>query len=126
MEQQVKSLMSKFNHATNLFGIDTKDYNYEKMSDAYNDQNFKDHTFNVYGLFINKGGKFQPHPVAIVDIENKIAVDLPSHLTDDIQQMLDNEEIVQYIKQGHCGFKINTYFSNTWKKEFYGVEWLDI
>lgn len=124
--EQVKNLMSKFNHGNNVFGIDTKDYDFEKIEDAYNDDHFADHTFNVYGLFINKGGKYQPHPVAIVDTENKIAVDLPSHLTDDVQQMLDNDEIIQYIKDGHCGFKIEPYFSKNWKKNFYGVQWLDI
>lgn len=124
--EQVKNLMNKFNHGNNVFGIDTKDYDFEKMEDAFNDDHFKDHTFNVYGLFINKGGKYQPHPVAIVDIQNKIAVDLPSHLTDDVQQMLDSDEIIQYIKDGHCGFKIEPYFSKNWKKSFYGVQWLDL
>ncbi len=124
--EQNKNLMSKFNHGNNIFGIDTSDFQFEKLADAYNDDHFADHTFNVQGLFINKGGKFQPHPVAIVDKENKIAVDLPSHLTDDVQTMLDDNEIIEYIKQGHCGFKIEPYYSNTWKKQFYGVQWLDV
>lgn len=123
----MSNLMSKFNHGNNVFGIDVSGYNFIKLSEAYQDEKmFPEHMLSVYGLFINKKGKFQPHPVAIVDTDHKVAVDLPSHLTDDVQNMLDSDEIVNYIKDGHCGIKIEPYFSSTWKKNFYGVQWLDI
>lgn len=116
----VKGLMQQFNHS-NIFGIDTTNYNWVDLKTLFDTDPEKQ--YKVLGLFTSNGGKFGTEPVAIVD---GFLVNLPRHLLDAIQQMLDSDEIVQYIKDGHVAFTIYEYHSNKYNRDAYSIEWLDI
>lgn len=116
----LKGLMQQFNH-NNIFDVDTTNFKWVDLKTLYNTDPEKG--YQVLGLFTNNGGKFGTEPVAIVD---GFLVNLPRHLLDAVQQMLDSDEIVQYIKDGHVAFKIYEYHSNKYNRDAYSIEWLDI
>ena len=116
----LKGLMQQFNH-NNIFDVDTTAYKWVDLKTLFDTDPEKQ--YKVLGLFTNNGGKFGTEPVAIVD---GFLVNLPRHLLDAVQQMLDSDEIVQYIKDGHVAFKIYEYHSNKYNRDAYSIEWLDI
>ena len=125
MEQTIqtnpmKGLMQKFNH-NNIFDVDTKDFKWVDLKTLYNTDPHAEH--KVLGFFTNSKGKFGTEPVAIID---GFLVNLPRHLLDTINQMLDDNEVIEYIKDGHVGFTIYEYHSNTYDKDAYSVTWLDL
>ena len=122
-EQQnvsLKGLMQRFNH-NNIFDVETSGFKWVDLKTLYDTDPEKQ--YKVLGLFTNNSGKFGTEPVAIVD---GFLVNLPRHLLVPVQQMLDSDEIIQYIKDGHCGFKIYQYHSSRYNKDAFSIEWLDI
>ena len=115
------SLMSKFNN-TNVFGIDTSDYKYTNLTTLYNTD--PDTKHKVLGLFINTKGKYGAEPNAI--IENNLIVNLPRHLLETVNELLDDDRYIDYIKAGHVGFTIYQYHSSKYNKDAYSVTWLDL
>ena len=116
----LKGLMQQFNH-NNIFDVDTTGYSWVDLKKLFDTDPEKQ--YKVLGLFTNNGGKCGTEPVAII---NGFLVNLPRHLLDAVQQMLDSNEIVQYIKDGHVAFKIYEYHSNKYNRDAFSIEWLDI
>lgn len=111
-------LMSKYNKGSIDWGMDTKDFPYVKLSVMKVGE-----IFDVNGLFINSKGNYGSHAVAI---SGNTLVDLPSHLTEAVQNMLQDMEVVDAIKAGKVQAKVKTYnASNFGNKECFSVEWLD-
>jgi len=116
-----QGLMSRFNN-TNVFGIDTSDYKYVGLKELFDTDPEAHH--KVLGFFVNSKGKFGPEPNAIID--NKLIVNLPRHLLDTVNELLDDDKYIEYIKQGHVAFNVYQYHSNKYNKDAYSVTWLDI
>lgn len=112
-------LMSRFNH-TNIFDVDTRDFKWVKLETLYNTD--PDKTYTLLGLF-TKGSKFGKEPDAIID---GFKVNLPRHLLDTVEDMLDDNQVIEAIKAGKVGFKVYSYHSNTYNKDAYSVTWLDL
>ena len=53
-------------------------------------------------------------------------VDLPAHLTEDVKLMLQDQEVVEAIKNNKVGFIVQEYEQKKYKKLCYGVKWEDI
>lgn len=119
--EPLKGLMSRFNNS-NVFGIDTTGYKYVGLEELHNTN--PDATHKILGLFINNKGKFGAEPNAIID--HKIIVNMPRHLLDTVNELLDDNKYIEYIRQGHVAFKVYQYHSNKYNKDAYSVTWLDI
>ena len=74
----------------------------------------------VQALYINTKGKYGDNPVALV---NGNLVNLPSHLTNTVKEMLKDEELIQAINDNLFGFTIYRYEKNG--KLGYSVNWVD-
>ena len=116
-----QGLMSRFNN-TNVFGIDTTNYKYVGLKELFDTDPDAHHL--VLGFFVNTKGKFGPEPNAIID--NKLIVNLPRHLLETVNELLDDDKYIEYIKQGHVAFTVYQYHSNKYNKDAYSVTWLDI
>ena len=114
-----QGLMSRFNH-NNFFNVDTKDFKWVDLETLFNTDPDKQYT--LLGLFV-KGGKFGKEPDAII---NGFKVNLPRHLLDTVNDMLDDNQVIEAIKAGKVGFKIYSYHSSTYNKDAYSVTWLDL
>ena len=113
--------VAKFNN-NNVFGIDTTNYKYVNLNTLYDTDPTAQH--KVLGFFVNSKGKFGAEPNAI--LENNLIVNLPRHLLDTVNQMLDDNRYIEYIKEGHVGFTIYQYHTNKYNKDAYSVTWLDL
>ena len=78
----------------------------------------------VLGLFVNTKGKYGAEPNAI--IENNLIVNLPRHLLETVNELLDDDRYIDYIKAGRVGFSIYQYHSTKYNKDAYSVTWLDL
>lgn len=112
-------LMSRFNH-TNIFDVDTKNFKWVNLETLFNTD--PDKTYTLLGLF-TKGSKFGKEPDAIIQ---GFKVNLPRHLLDTVEDMLDDNQVIEAIKAGKVGFKVYSYHSNTYNKDAYSVTWLDL
>lgn len=116
-----QGLMSRFNN-TNVFGIDTSNYKYVGLKELFDTDPDAHH--KVLGFFVNTKGKFGAEPNAITD--NKLIVNLPRHLLETVNELLDDDKYIEYIKQGHVAFTVYQYHSSKYNKDAYSVTWLDI
>ena len=72
------SFAQKYNKGNIIFDIDITDFNFIKLEDIYS--LYGKNVIKVDGLYINKKGNYNPHPVGI-NIEEKMLIDLPQHMT---------------------------------------------
>ena len=112
-------LMSRFNH-NNIFDVNSRDFKWVDLETLFNTDPDKQYT--LLGLF-TKGSKFGKEPDAIID---GFKVNLPRHLLDTVNDMLDDNQVIEAIKAGKVGFKIYSYHSSTYNKDAYSVTWLDL
>ena len=81
------------------WGVDTKDFEYFKLSDLY-EMNGADATYLLKGVFINKNKpekqlkEFGASPVGI--LEDKL-VNLPNHMLEEVEGILKDEEDIESI-----------------------------
>ena len=75
----------------------------------------------LQALYINTKGKYGDNPIALV---NGNFVNLPSHLTGTVKEMLKDKELIEAINDDLFGFTIYHYDENG--KQGYSVNWVDI
>lgn len=108
------------------WGVDTKDFEYFKLSDLY-EMNGDDATYVLKGLFINKNKpekqlkEFGASPVGI--LEDKL-VNFPNHMLEEVEGILKDEEDIESIINGEAVFKIRQYESHA--KTCYGIDWQEV
>ena len=88
-------------------------------------EKFGAHVVKTAGLYINKTGNYNSHPVAII-ADEKILLDLPSHMTDTVNEVLKDSESIDLIKKGLVGLKAHEYVDKTYHKRCVGFEWCDL
>ena len=113
----------KYNKKASVFDVETKDFAFATLSELYSI--CKDTVYVLDGLYINDGGKYDAHPVAVLSDE-RLLVDLPSHMTDTVKDVLKDAESIDLIKKGCVGFKIRQYTAKKYSKTCYSVEWVDL
>lgn len=118
----MKSFASKYNKTT--FDINTKEFSYVKLADIYNSKKEGgcDVIHKIDGLYIHTS-KLGDSPV-IIDAKNKRLVNLPTHTSDTIREILSDYEAVETIKAGKVGYTIYEYESHG--KKCYATHFVDI
>ena len=116
-------LMDKYNKGGIRFNVDIEGFTFCNLKDLYD--RVKDELIPINGIYINTKGRFDNHPVAIVSAYS-LLVDLPPHLTADVEEMLKDEEVVDAIRNNKVGFTIHEYTQETYNKKCYGIHWEDI
>ena len=108
------------------WGIDTKDFEYFKLSDLY-EMNGKDEIYILKGLFINKNKpekqlkEYGASPVGI--LEDKL-INLPNHMLEEVEGILKDEEDITSIMNGEARFKIREY--EKFSKKCYVIDWQEV
>nr|DAI10662.1 MAG TPA: putative single-stranded DNA-binding protein [Caudoviricetes sp.] len=113
----------KYNKFNSIFDIDIKDFAFMDGYDFI--EKYGDNVVKIDGLYINKKGMFNDHPVAIMVNEN-VLLDLPSHMTDVVNDILADAESIDLIKKGLVGLKAHEYVDSTYHKRCVGFEWCDL
>lgn len=105
------------------FGIDTKNFQFEKLENLYKAD--KDKVHNLNGLFLNQS-QYGKQGVAIV-AEEKILVDLPLHFANTVEKILADTDSIETIKAQKVGFKVYEYEIKSRKnKKFYSIKFVDL
>lgn len=73
-------------------------------------------------LFINTKSKFGDSPVAVTDSE---LVNLPSHLLDNVKEMIADDEVVTMVNDGRVSIEIYEYTSKNWGTN-YSVRFVEL
>lgn len=122
------SFASKHNKGAVDWGIDTKNFEYFKLEDLYNMDQGIDDPIELKGLFITSGEKSEYGKSIVAILDDKL-VNLPQHMLDDVQDILQSDDDVADIKAGKVGFYIHTYQSDKKKgkdKTCYSITWTDL
>ena len=117
------SFAEKYNKGNVVFNIDIKDF--EFMDGHEFIAKYGDNVVKIDGLYINKKGMYNDHPVAII-ADEKALLDLPSHMTDTVNEILQDAESINLIKKGLVGVKAHEYVDKTYHKQCIGYEWCDL
>ena len=117
------SFAKKYNKGNVVFDIDIKDFEFMDGYDFIS--KYGDNVVKIDGLYINKKGKYNDHPIAIMVNEN-VLLDLPSHMTDVVNDILEDAESIVLIKKGLVGLKAHEYVDKKYHKRCVGFEWCDL
>ena len=98
-----------------------EDLPYKSLELLYN-ENGKNHTYIIRGVYINDS-KFGKQGLVVT---SQCYVNLPNHLTNDIEQIRQDDSLVNQINEGQAGFKIYHYFSNKYNKNCFSINWVDV
>lgn len=82
-----------------------------------------DRVYPVKALYINTKSKYGDHPVVVTD---SAFVDVPKHLIDTVKEMMNDEECIDAINNGHVGFTVYSYIDKRYKRTCYSVNWVDM
>lgn len=97
-------------------------FDFMSLEDLYT-ANGKDEVYTLRGLWINPKGNFGPAPVGVL---NDCYVNLPGHLLETVENIMQDDEACDMINEGLVGFTIHTYFQEKYKKDCYGINFVDI
>ena len=117
------SFAEKYNKGNVVFDIEIKDYEFMNGYDFI--AKYGNNAVKVDGLYINKKGMYKAHPVAIIASE-KVLVDLPAHMTDVVNEILNDAESINLIKKGVVGLKAHEYTDSKYHKKCVGFDWCDL
>ena len=113
----------KYNKGTVVFDIDIKDFEFMNVYDFI--AKYGNNAVRVDGLYINKKGMYKAHPVAII-VSEKTLVDLPAHMTEVVNEILNDAESINLIKKGAVGLKAHEYTDPKYHKQCVGFDWCDL
>lgn len=117
------SFAKKYNKGNIIFDIDITDFNFIKLETLYSE--YDGNVIKVDGLYINKKGKYNPHPVAI-NVDDGLLIDLPEHMTKVVEDILKDAESISLIKKGVVGLRAKKYRDKKYNKNCYSAEWVDL
>ena len=105
----------KFTHET------PKDLEYKTLEMLFNEHG-SEKVHIVWGAYINDG-KYGKQGLLVTD---ECYVNVPNHLTSDIETIRTDESMVNQINKGQAGFTIYNYFSRKYNKNCFSLNWVDI
>lgn len=97
--------IAKHNRRVNIFRIDTAGFEFKKLRELYDKKN-PETVFPVYGLYINRKGKYGESPFAASE---GYFISLPAHLVGLVKDILNDDECVKQINDCQAGLVIRTY-----------------
>ncbi len=117
--------ITNYNKGSN-FNVNFDGREFVKLETLYNSA--PQAVYRLSGLFINNKSKYGPRPYAAGEAFNsegqiidQFLVDLPMHMLEQVQQMLQDNEVIEEINAGIAGFSVRTYFSKTFNKDCYSI-----
>lgn len=93
------------NRVERRFTVDTTGFEFKKLGDLY-DAKKPDMVYSVYGLYINRKGKYGESPFAASD---GYFISLPAHLTDVVKAILNDSEAIEQMNTSKAGLVIRPY-----------------
>ena len=114
------SFASEFNR-DKLFDIDTSNFEYFNLDDIWDGN--EDTVYPCNGIYISTKGYYGKHPVIAMDDKY---VNLPEHMMDMCNDILNDKRAIKAINDGLVGFTIYTYIQKRFGTTCYSIRWVDI
>ena len=112
------SVFSKYRRNMSIdWGIDTTSYPFVKCSDVELDTKIP-----IFGMFITPDSGYGEGAIVILEDE---LLSLPQRYVGQIKDMMDDEDVVQAIKDNQAAIIVTTFESKKFKKTGYDVEFTD-
>lgn len=124
-EDKIMSFASKHNKSTaNLFHFQQDEgVPWTKLSELYSHgYTSEEKAIVCLGLYINRSGRYEPYPVMLCQGYN---VNLPSHMVNDVEEILSSQEDIDAINNATVGAYVYEYTNKRGGKS-YGLRWVDI
>lgn len=120
----MSTFASKFNKVG--FGIDTVNFEYIKLSNIFNSKKDggNDVVHPINGIFVHTSKNGLGDNPVIIDTDAKKLVNLPTHMTETVREILADSEAVEAIKNGKVGYTIYEYESHG--KKCYSISFVDL
>lgn len=110
---------TKFNKTNRIeWNVDSSNFPFRKIADVYNEGI---RLVKIRGFYV-QNGKYGKQANAITDT---YVMNLPTHATETIEQILDDMEAVEAIKRGECWIRLYSYHSKTYNRDCYGFDFVD-
>lgn len=87
------------------FTVDSDSFPFVNLKEVA-EENGVGKILKVQGAFTFKGKNKKERPVLIAE---GLKINLPDHCLGDIQKLLSNDEYIEAVNAGHCGFQISSY-----------------
>lgn len=86
------------------------------------------HPLRVRMMYLNKKGKYDPQYVVVCEDDegNIIGVNLPSFMTEEVDEIRKNPELVAGINAGKCGLKCGPKRISANGRDCYRPVWCDL
>ena len=92
-----------FKHGT-TFTVNSDSFPFVNLKEVAQENGLK--VLKVQGAFTFQSKKGKERPVLIAD---NLKINLPDHCLNDIKKLLSNDEYIQAVNDGKCGFQITSY-----------------
>lgn len=109
---------AKTHNKGSKFSIDSKDFPFIALKDLELD---KEYPVRAVYILSKRGKMRQDMPNLVMD--DKI-VNLPSHLIEDVKDILSSDEYISQIEDGKLNFKVYEYSND--EGSFRSVQWIDV
>lgn len=119
------SFASKHKKGGIQWGIDSRDFEYFKLQDLY-EKDGENVVYNLCGVFINRNKtekELKEYGPSVVGILADKLVNFPSHMEEEVKEIMKDEEDIADIKAGKVWFKIRSYESHG--KTCFSPDWLE-
>lgn len=114
------SILNKYNTTARFDYDNEKERSFTTLKELY-ETNPKETEFVVEALFMNEKSHFGKAPVVVV---GDCMVNFPQHLTESVEDMRRNNDIVDLVNERKVAFKIHEY-TNKYGKA-YGITWIEL
>lgn len=114
------ALFDKYNKKFNKvdWNIDTEGFPFVKCSDQATDKKIA-----IYGFFITPDTGYGEGVIVIL---KKELLSIPQRYVEQVKEMLNDEVVVEAVKNGDCGIIITEFESKKFKKTGYDVEFVEM
>jgi hypothetical protein len=110
---------TKFNKTNRIeWGISTENLPFKKLGDIFN-EGVK--LVKIRGFYL-QNGRFGKQANAITD---SCILNVPTHMTKTIEEILNDSEAIEAIKNGECWVSIHKYHSSTYNKDCYSFDFVE-
>lgn len=102
-------VLQKYNAGTGFDYQTPKTHEFRHLKDLYADEQDDRTRYLIKAMFINTKGKFEDNPVMVTDKE---LVNVPSHMTETVREMIADEQVVKLVNNDGAFFEIYEYTNN--------------
>ena len=111
--------ITNFNRGSKIdWGFKTEGLEFKKLSEIEVEK-----VYTLKGCFITPDNGYGLGAVLIIE---DALINIPQRYVDDVKGIMADEETVDDIKAGKCGFKYTTFISEKHKRTGYSVEFVEL